>query len=204
MASSSSSAFLGRPGAINRVFAAAAELQAFCAARQYRFCFIGGLAVQRWGEPRVTADADLTLLTGWGAEESFIEPLLGNFRARHEGAAEFARTRRVLLLDASNGVPLDLALAALPFEERTIQRASAWKVNDEISLTTCSAEDLLIHKVFAGRGLDWLDVERILQRQNKKLDFELIFAELGPLLELKEEPENEDRLRQLAKREGLL
>ncbi len=160
--------------------------------------------MQRWGEPRVTNDADLTLITGWGAEEEFIETLLSQFRARHDGAADFARRQRILLLTASNGVPLDIALAAIPFEERTIDRASAWRVNEDICLTTCSAEDLLIHKVFANRGLDWIDIERILQRQNKKLNFQLIFEELRPLLELKEEPENEERLRQLMKGEGLL
>ncbi len=68
---------------------------------------------------------------------------------------------------------------------------------------TCSAVDLVIHKVFAGRGLDWLDVERILQRQGKRLDFGLIFEELRPLLALKEEPENEERLHRLMKEEGL-
>jgi hypothetical protein len=45
------------------VFRAAAELQKVCAAEGWRFCFIGGLAVIRWGEPRETVDADLTLLT---------------------------------------------------------------------------------------------------------------------------------------------
>lgn len=199
----SSSAFSGRPAAINRIFEAAAELQRFCSAQGYRFCFIGGLAVQRWGEPRVTNDADLTLITGWGTEEKFIEALLRHFRARREDAAEFARTRRILLLNAGNKVPLDVALAAIPFEERTIERASLWTIGPKIGLTTCSAEDLLIHKVFAGRGLDWLDVERILQRQRERLNFRLIFEELRPLLELKEAPENEEQLRQLMEREGL-
>ncbi|MGH7936667.1 MAG: nucleotidyl transferase AbiEii/AbiGii toxin family protein [Chthoniobacterales bacterium] len=179
-------------------------MQLFCESQGYRFCFIGGLAVQRWGEPRVTNDADLTLITGWGTEEKFIEALLRKFRARRDDAAEFALQRRVLLLQAANDVPLDIALAAIPFEERTVERASPWAVSPEVGLTTCGAEDLLIHKAFAGRGLDWLDVERILQRQNRKLDFQLIFAELHPLLALKEEPENEDRLRQLMEREGLL
>lgn len=40
-----------------------------------------------------------------------------------------------------------------------------------------------------------MDVERTVQRQREKLDFNLIFEELRPLLELKEEPENEDKLR---------
>ena len=36
----------------------------------------GGLAVQRWGEPRLTRDADLTLLTGFGKEARFASALL--------------------------------------------------------------------------------------------------------------------------------
>jgi len=44
------------------VIRAAAELQAFCESQQWQFCIIGGLALQRWGEPRETADVDLTLL----------------------------------------------------------------------------------------------------------------------------------------------
>ena len=46
--------------------------------------------MQRWGEPRVTSDADLTILTGWGTEETFVDALLRNFRPRHESAREFA------------------------------------------------------------------------------------------------------------------
>ncbi len=159
--------------------------------------------MQRWGEPRVTNDADLTLLTGWGEEQKFIDRLLTHFRPRHADTVEFALRRRVLLLTAANDVPLDIALAAVPFEERTIQRASAWPISPAISLTTCSAEDLVVHKVFASRGLDWIDVEGILRRQNKKLNLPLIFDELRPLLELKEEPENEEKLRRLMQREGL-
>ena len=30
---------------------------------------MGGVALQRWGEPRLTQDVDLTLLTGFGDEE---------------------------------------------------------------------------------------------------------------------------------------
>ncbi len=39
---------------MNPIFAAALEVQAFCRARRWKFCFIGALAVQRWGEPRLT------------------------------------------------------------------------------------------------------------------------------------------------------
>jgi hypothetical protein len=63
---------------VNEVIKAAAELQAVCQSQGWHFCFIGGLAVQRWGEPRETVDVDLTLLTGFGGEEPFIQTLPGS------------------------------------------------------------------------------------------------------------------------------
>ena len=36
------------------LFETAVQLQPFCDRRGWRSCFIGGIAVQRWGEPRVT------------------------------------------------------------------------------------------------------------------------------------------------------
>ena len=53
---------------MNAVIAAAAELQAVCEAEGWRYCLIGGVALQRWGEARETVDVDLTLLTGFGDE----------------------------------------------------------------------------------------------------------------------------------------
>ena len=50
------------------VYRAAAELQRRFQDRGWRFCLIGGLALQRWGEPRETIDVDVTLLTGFGDE----------------------------------------------------------------------------------------------------------------------------------------
>jgi len=72
---------------------------------------------------------------------------------------------------------------------RFIDRASAWSWGEGPALITCSAEDLVVHKVFAGRDRDWGDVEGILARQYGKLNIGQNRDELGPLLELKEEPE---------------
>jgi len=58
------------------LFEAARELQSFCESRQWPFCFIGGLAVLRWGEPRFTRDLDATLLCPFGREDDVIQPLL--------------------------------------------------------------------------------------------------------------------------------
>lgn len=156
--------------------------------------------VARWGEPRTTADADLTLLTGFGGEEAFVDPLLLAFRARIAEARSLALTRRVLLLEASNTVPLDVSLAALPFEERVVARASDFDVGSRSSLRTCSAEDLVVLKAFAGREVDWLDVRGIVVRQADRLDEALVLGELEPLLELKGDHAPAARLKELFRR----
>lgn len=68
----------------------AADLQAVCTAHRWRFCFIGGLSVLRWGEPRETVDVHLTLVTGFGQEAEFVSILTQAFGARIDDAAEFA------------------------------------------------------------------------------------------------------------------
>ncbi len=174
---------------LQAVLLAAEEVQAFCLKQGWRFCFIGGVALQRWGEPRLTQDADLTLLTGFGAEESFADALLSRFVGRRADAREFALRNRVLLIQTGAGVAVDVAFGGVPFEERSVQRASPWEWATDHVLTICSAEDLVIHKVFAGRDRDWGDVGSVLTRQSLKLDLRLVWQELKPLLELKGQPE---------------
>ena len=174
---------------MTEVIQAASELQAICQAQGWQFCFIGGLALQRWGEPRETVDADLTLMTGFGGEEPFIRILLQHFAGRIPDAAQFALERRVLLLRSSKGVGLDVALGALPFEESVVRRSSYFDFPPQVALRTCSAEDLVVLKAFAGRGQDWVDIERVIVRQTGKLDWIYIRAQLRPLAELKESPE---------------
>jgi len=123
------------------VIRAAAEVQAVCEGEHWHFCFIGGLPLQRWGEPRETIDVDLTLLTGFGGEELFVAQLLQHFQSRIAGAGEFAREHRVLLLRSSVGVGIDIALGALPFEESVVARSSLFAFPGDIRLRTCTAED---------------------------------------------------------------
>jgi hypothetical protein len=174
---------------LDELLGAAATVQSLLARRGWRFCFIGGVAVQRWGQPRFTKDMDVTLLTGFGEEEGFIDALLTELKPRRPDARDFALRHRVLFLRTAGDIEVDVALGALPFEERSVARASPWRVLENVELTTCCAEDLVVHKVFAGRGRDWDDVETVLVRQRGRLDFKLIRSELTPLLELKGELE---------------
>jgi len=184
---------------IIKVLDAAQEIEIFCVAQKWKFCFIGGLAIQRWGQPRMTADADLTLLTGFGQEPPYLDTLLASFKARRADARKFALVNRVLLLEASNQVGIDIGIGALPFEENSINRASRAEIAPGYVLTTCCAEDLIVHKAFASRPQDWLDVETILMRQNKKLNLKLVWEELTPLAELKGDPRIMENLIELVK-----
>jgi len=175
---------------VNALFAAAAEIASFCDSRGWRSTIIGGLAVQRWGEPRQTRDVDLTLLTGLGGEESFVDPLLSAFRPRIAEARRFALAHRVVLIETAAGIPLGISLDGLPFETRIVERSTAFSPAPGVSLTTCCAEDLIVLKAFAGRVQDWLDIEGIVVRQGRALDRELALRELVPLIELKDDTES--------------
>lgn len=174
---------------MTEVLQAALELQQLCEAQQWRFCFIGGVALQRWGEPRETVDVDLTLLTGFGGEERFVTKLVDRFESRIADAAQFALANRVLLLRAKSGVGLDIALGGLPFEESAIARSSLFEFPGDVRLRTCSAEDLIVMKAFAERGKDWVDIEGILIRQTGKLDWGYVWSQITPLADLKGAPE---------------
>lgn len=185
---------------MNPIFGAALDVQAFCRDRRWNFCFIGAVAVQRWGEPRLTQDVDLTVITGFGSEAPYVDALLVRFQGRRPDARDFALHNRVLLLRSDSGVPIDVALGAMSFEERAVERASEFRIQDGVTLRTCSAEDLVVFKAFAGREKDWLDIEGIALRQHGRLDERLIWSELTPLLDLKEAPESAQRLRALLAR----
>ncbi len=176
---------------------AAVELQGFCDSKSWRSCFIGGIALQRWGEPRTTVDVDLTLLAEFGDERLYAQELLKHFESRIKEPEDFAEDHRVILLRAKSGVGLDIALGALPFEEDSIERASLFDYPGGFRLRTCSAEDLVVMKAFASRPKDWVDLEGILVRQSGKLDWNLIRGELATLAALKESPRLLDDLEAL-------
>jgi hypothetical protein len=168
----------------------AQRLQSLLESQGWSFCFIGGLAIQRWSEPRLTRDVDVTLLTGFGGEEVYVDFLLKQYEPRRPDAREFALTHRVLLLKTPSGMGIDVALGALPFEQSAIARSTKLEYAPGFVLRTCTAEDLIVMKAFADRPQDGRDIRAILVRQGTgNLDWNYILHQLTPLAELKEQPE---------------
>jgi len=182
---------------MRELFTAAWALQGFCRSQGWRFCFIGGVAVWRWGKPRLTQDIDLTLLTGFQGEEKFVDALLSHYHSRVPNGRNLFLAQRVLRLADESGVPMDIALGGLPFEESAVVRATGHEFVPGEPLQVCSAEDLLVMKAFAGRPQDWADVDAVVARHPAGLDWNYIYTQLTPLANLKEAPELVEQLRAL-------
>lgn len=173
----------------------AQKFQAYCEGLGWEFCFIGGLALQNWGEPRLTRDIDVTILAGFGTENEFSSAILEAYRPRLPNAAVFAQQHRVLLVQTDAGIDFDVSLGALPFEEQMIRRSTKVEYLPGVELRICSAEDLIVLKSFANRAQDWEDVSSVVTRQGaSKLDWDYIISSLEPLVALKEEPQILERL----------
>ena len=125
------------------------------------------------------------------------------FASRMEGMREFALQHRVLLLRASNGIPLDVSLGALDFENAAVEGSLLVEIADGVRLRLCSPDALIVFKVFAGRPQDWLDVEGIVAKSGARIEWNGVRADLRMLLELKEDAESMQRLETILRRRGI-
>jgi hypothetical protein len=155
----------------------AADLQSFAEANGWKFHFIGGIAVQVWGRPRLTTDVDITLYTDLINEEDYISKFLAKYRPRVPNIEEFALQMRVMPLETSDGVGIDVVFGGLSEPNSQLERASYQKFTDAIALKVCSAEDLIILKTIAWRPQDIFDIEGIVTKQSE-LDWTYILEQL--------------------------
>ena len=95
----------------------------------------------------------------------------------------------MLLLKSQGGVVIDISLGALAFEESVVSHATSFSLGPGLEIRTCSAEDLVVLKLFASRPLDVHDAETVVSRHKSQLDWRYIEEQLRPLAEVKEQPE---------------
>ncbi len=184
------------------IWRTAQEICKFLERAQLRHCLIGGLALQRWGQPRATADVDVCLMADVDKEADVVDLLLNRYQSRIDDALEFVQQYRVLLLASREGVALDVSFASLPYEQRVFSRSVSWKPDSQRQLRICSAEDLVVLKSLAGRPQDWIDVANILVRCEKSLNRSLILQELSELVQLADDFTAMPRLQELLDRQA--
>ena len=174
---------------MNRQFEAAWELHRFLIEREIPYVIIGGIAVQRWGQPRLTRDVDLTIQLPSGREEPILREILRAFPGRIDDALQFAVVNRVLLVRVPGGSEADITLGLPGYQEHLIARAVDYPLGGERTVKLCSAEDLIILKAVAGRPQDLMDIEGIVARQRDRLDLAYLRRGLGELSTLLDDPE---------------
>lgn len=166
------------------------------------YAIIGGTAVQIWGEPRFTKDLDLTVLAPIESFSETIELLLTRLTPRIEDALSFALRSRVLLVQTPSGYPLDISFGLPGYEEEVISRAVEQEIAPGRKVCFCSAEDLLIHKLTAGRVQDVIDAQNIIARQRGQLDAAYIRSWLKIFSDLLETDDIIDRFEQAWRQYG--
>ncbi|HBH86254.1 MAG TPA: hypothetical protein DDY17_01450 [Syntrophaceae bacterium] len=138
------------------------------------YMIIGGQAVLLYGEPRLTRDIDITL--GVGADHLDILLLTIEqipLKPLPKDISTFVKQTMVLpSLDESTGIRVDFIFSFTPYESQAIKRAKKVKIL-EYDVCFASVEDLIIHKVFAGRPRDIEDV-RLVVLKNRNIDISYI------------------------------
>lgn len=143
------------------------------------YMLIGGQAVLVHGEPRLTRDLDVTL-----AVDTDKLPILLSLLAElgwpplPENPAEFVEQTLVLPCeDPITGIRMDFIFGLTRYEQDAVARAGKHEIQG-ITVRFATAEDLIIHKILAGRPRDIEDVEGVLAK-NRNLDFAHIRTSLA-------------------------
>ncbi|MBI5359364.1 MAG: nucleotidyltransferase [Planctomycetes bacterium] len=137
--------------------------------RQIPYMIIGGQAVLLYGTPRLTKDIDITL----GVNTDRLSDVIGIARALKltvlpDDYESFVSKTMVLpLKDKVTDIRVDLIFSLTPYEQQAIRRARKIKINRAV-IKFSAPEDVIIHKIFAGRPRDIEDVESIVLK-NKGL-----------------------------------
>jgi predicted nucleotidyltransferase len=155
------------------------DLTAFLAAltrelerRGLRFMLIGGQAVLLHGRPRFTEDVDVTLDAGPDRLPIVQEACAAlGLAPLAEDPETFARRTFVLpVRHPASRIRVDFIFSTTPYEAQAVARATRVPLAGA-RVPFATAEDLLIHKLFAGRPRDLEDAEGIVRRRGAELDW---------------------------------
>lgn len=136
------------------------------------YMIIGGQAVLHYGEPRFTRDIDINL----GVDISALQIILSvisklSLSILVKETEDFAKKTMVLpAIDESSGIRVDFIFFYSVYERQAIKRARKVAYG-QILVNIASLEDVVIHKIIAGRPRDVEDIRNMLLKNtdyNKK------------------------------------
>lgn len=138
------------------------------------YMVIGGQAVLVYGEPRLTKDIDLTV--GVGLESvARIRDLLSavNLNPLVEKEEFTMQTMVLPCEDSETGIRVDVIFSHSNYERQALNRVHKIEM-EGVEVCFASVEDVVVHKVIAGRPRDLEDVEVILLKNS---DMDKVYIE---------------------------
>ena len=139
------------------------------------YMIIGGQAVLFYGRPRLTRDIDITL--GIDSDEfSLVEKVCKKLKLKMLPLKpeDFAKETRVLPAEEPKSrIRIDFIFSFTLYEARAISRAKEVLVSG-YPVKFASCEDVIIHKMVAGRAVDEEDVRSILAKNKNSVDLKYI------------------------------
>jgi hypothetical protein len=139
---------------------------------------MGGLALSVWRHVRTTQDVDVLIAVDAGHESRLLELLLEcGFRPKTSPPIRpLGLIRHLQLLYEPEGAFVDIRVDLL-FADSEYHRAALDRrisvhfeeINQDLYVLSC--EDLIIHKLLAGRMQDRVDTTALLQANRESIDF---------------------------------
>jgi nucleotidyltransferase AbiEii toxin of type IV toxin-antitoxin system len=166
--------------ALNRVWAALEPLN-------LPMALMGGLAVAVWKHPRNTRDVDILVDVRGGSLDELVEAMqrAGMRSKRQPPVLRVGDQRMMQLLYPAPGtfldIQIDVLLADSAYQKQALTRAKPAKLDGEYEIAVLSCEDLIIHKLLAGRIIDSADVAALLRANRAGLDQAYLKCWLGQL-----------------------
>jgi predicted nucleotidyltransferase len=155
------------------------------------YMVIGGQAVLLYGEPRLTRDIDITLGVGpEHANDILAVAKTSGLEALVESVSDFVHQTLILpCQQGGTGIRVDFIFSFSPYEQQALQRARIVEIG-QARVRFASLEDLIIHKIFAGRPRD-LEDARIILLKNQSTDVDYIRKWLAEFEQALNEPYGE-------------
>jgi hypothetical protein len=127
------------------------------------YMIIGGQAVLFYGTPRLTKDIDITLGVDTGSLDLVVQTVnaIGIEIIPEDFGAFVEKTYVLPTMDKESGIRIDFIFSFTPYERQAIARATPFLL-ESTKVMFASVEDVIIHKIFAGRPRDMEDVRSIL------------------------------------------
>ena len=136
------------------------------------YMIIGGQAVLIYGEPRLTRDIDITLgITPDNLSQVLDVASKVDLQVLVKDPEDFVNRTWVLpTLHPSSGLRVDFIFSWTPYEKQALERARTFKI-EGYPIRFASPEDVIIHKILAGRPRDLEDARSILRKQKVDIDY---------------------------------